>query len=1095
MELVKKVEINDEEINSYPEDTLEQLKERIAVHFDTLPRFLSEIKNDRVHLLEKMVDETNKSTFKKFLKTAIDYFTVRSIAEVWLLKDKENEEQKFLNYQEMKEEVKDQLDIDEYIKNIKKHKKEIEQEKRILKEKIKEKDKIYTKIIEREEQPYIPFIKKGYSLLLQTTIVNRSLDFIFNEMECTDNVPYFCYKNLCKIKKTFSIDKAKKWNETYDDRILLKIKSESGFVDGFFILKDENLQFIIDSTIGTIDSIKSIVSEVVEEITFTEQSETNIRGLIIFPKQYIIKFIMSDLIMNNKNISFFLSVDEKDKATTKKTGLLLKYKGGGINRDSSCNMICKEINRNDIDTKELFKYDKEKTTKEGEKFVRISISNFKDIATVNRFIYLFSKILTIYKEEEKPIISEYKKFIPDIKSFITLDNVIVEKKETLQQKAPLVFSSNCTRRCGKQRLPVILSTDEIEQLDKSDEYKKYITYPKENHFDTITFDNEDIEREYKTQYNYYCGGNSEFPYIGLVERKDNDEDDENYHHYIPCCYKTESKAKTNLDEYFFGKGDKNSKLNQLVIKTIHRLLNPSLSYTKKNLGFIPLNLRFFFQTFYVGDTECEFLRMSAIEKSNSSFHSFLSCVQTATKKNITIKEFYIALQENYDIDLDEMEKLFRDENIYMDPRRWIRLLEFYYQCNIVVFSYHNNNNHFATYVQPRYKGAYLQYEPLYENTIYILENHEYNKVRCELLIMKKDNKFTYMFNHKVNKFITQFYLEPSKKKLIKYSKIPPSNFVYKFQIVDSYNKTRGFITESDIVLLCDPIPPINLPLKSIDTIDIENNIKNKELRGFLKKLHLDEPHIKNILEFKYGMFTIKIKDEKVDLLKDTINEYINIKKISHILGEYFIYRFSCFCFEKTYTEYTIENIKEFIDNFVKVTSDVSYKILPSSLIKEKRMKTYGYINDEKKIIIENNETLKRLICLLRLCISNNIKKVETYCTKKEFDYFYESITDFKKSETSYLFYLSDIVNIQIINPIVYSTFQPFSYYYLRFENKLFFVEEIKDMNIVKTKIEKCGSFIEYDTHFKIVNKSSKITENIFRYITISDKEVQQLILI
>ena len=231
-------------------------------------------------------------------------------------------------------------------------------------------------------------------------------------------------------------------------------------------------------------------------------------------------------------------VDEKDKATTKKTGLLLKYKGGGINRDSSCNMICKEVNRNDIDTKELLKYDKEKITKEGESFIRISISNFKDVVTVNRFIYLFSKILSIYKEQEEEIIKDYKKFIPDIKSFIKLDNVILEKKETLKQKVPLVFYSNCTRRCGKDRLPVILSTDEIEQLNKSDEYKKYFIYPKENHFDTIIFDNEDIEKEYKTRYHYYCK-NPEFPFIGIVERKNN-EGDENYHHYIPCCYKTES---------------------------------------------------------------------------------------------------------------------------------------------------------------------------------------------------------------------------------------------------------------------------------------------------------------------------------------------------------------------------------------------------------------------------------------------------------------------------------------------------------------------------------------------------------------------------
>ena len=71
MEFVKKIEINDEEIDTFNEDTIEQFTERVAVHFNTLPRFLSkisEIKNDNVYLLEKMIDETSKKSFKSFLK-------------------------------------------------------------------------------------------------------------------------------------------------------------------------------------------------------------------------------------------------------------------------------------------------------------------------------------------------------------------------------------------------------------------------------------------------------------------------------------------------------------------------------------------------------------------------------------------------------------------------------------------------------------------------------------------------------------------------------------------------------------------------------------------------------------------------------------------------------------------------------------------------------------------------------------------------------------------------------------------------------------------------------------------------------------------
>ena len=147
------------------------------------------------------------------------------------------------------------------------------------------------------------------------------------------------------------------------------------------------------------------------------------------------------------------------------------------------------------------------------------------------------------------------------------------------------------------------------------------------------------------------------------------------------------------------------------------------------------------------------------------------------------------------------------------------------------------------------------------------------------------------------------------------------------------------------------------------------------------------------------------------------------------------------------------------------------------------MKKAGYVNDENKIIVENNETLKRLICLLRLCIMNYIKKVETYCEKQEFYSFYDSITDYKQTDKSRLFYLSDIITFQNVKHIVYSTLQPLSSYYFIFRGKIVFVEEV-------TSIENDSKFLEYDKNFKIINQSVDTKEdtlNIKRYVNVNDK--------
>jgi hypothetical protein len=1093
MEHNKKI-INGEEIESFPEDTLYQFINRVAVHFKTLPRFMSLIKDDNVFLLERMVKRTTIPTFKEFFEENKENFPDPSIvAELWLINDKESDSQKFLEYEEMKSLLKKtSLDVDEYIKNISEKKAKLKKEKSDLKDIVEEQDEIYKQIMDQTIPTNIQFIPKGHTVSLDTSITDRSLDFIFNSIECTENIPFFSYKNFCKIKTYFSLEKAKEWTEKEEDdekedKILLKIKIANNFLNGYLSLKDELLQFTIDSTIGSIDSIKDNVSEIFPKaISFKNERKLNIRGLIMFPGEQFLKFVMSDMIMNNKITSLFVSVDEKDKATTKKTGLLLKYRGGGDGgKDSSCNVISKKVIQNDIDSKELLQADKDKKIKIGDNFVRISVTNFKDTSSIDRFIFIFSKILALYKENEEEIIYDYKQFIPDIKSFIKKENEITQKKETIKDKAPYVFSSNYTRCCERDRLPLLLKKDEI---DKSDE-DKYMKFPKDDHFDGMTFDNTDVENKYKEQFYYYCPDNADdkkepnkrgkvsknYPYIGLVERNNNCKDD--YYKYMPCCFETKQGTEKNINDYFLGKKEKKQRSNQQILKTIHHLLHPS-TLSKKNLGDIPLNLKYFFQTFYKDETECEVLRMGAIRNSSdSNAHSFLSCVKTATGKNIPIKKFYVALQENYDLSIDEMGQMFKDKNVYMDPRRWIRLLEYYYECNIVVFSYRNNSNYSATYIEPRHKGPYLQYKPLYRETIYILENHD-NEIRCELLVKKNGETCTYLFPHKKEHFITQFYLEQSTKNVLRYSKRPPPTLHYKGQILDSFNKTRGFVTDKDIVLLCDPIPPLDLPVVDNDEIFIENDPKIVKTEKLFSNINEDGKE-----DITYDMFTIKIRKGGEHV--DTIDNYIIVKKIAHVLGEYFIYRYSCFCKEKKYKEYTIQSIKEFIDENVILSDETfPYKITRSSLINDKLMRKAGFVNDENKIIVENNETLKRLICLLRLCIMNYIKKVQTYCEKQEFYSFYESITDYKKTDKSRLFYLSDIITFQNVKHIVYSTLQSFSSYYFIFRGKIVFVEEVSEIQNNGNK------FLQYDKNFKIINQSIDTKEDTIdanRYINVNDK--------
>ena len=61
------------------------------------------------------------------------------------------------------------------------------------------------------------------------------------------------------------------------------------------------------------------------------------------------------------------------------------------------------------------------------------------------------------------------------------------------------------------------------------------------------------------------------------------------------------------------------------------------------------------------------------------------------------------------------------------------------------------------------------------------------------------------------------------------------------------------------------------------------------------------------------------------------------------------------------------------------------------------MKKCGYFKNDK-IIVKDNETLKRLICLLRLRIMNSLNEVQNYYKSNEFFHFYKDISDFNSNQ-------------------------------------------------------------------------------------------------
>jgi len=966
-------------IPSFYEDT-NDFRNRIAYEFKTLPYLMSEINDNKVILLEEFIKEY-KGTFENFIKwlkqNKFPDLRLEFIVKLWIFYKKEDaseEHLEFINFKKFLESsdlsifkdsknfLKD-FDIVEFSKQ--KNFKQLEKLKIDFNKKVERIESIYKKIEKTKESTSTIFKKNNFTCYYKTTITGVSLDYIFNLIKCNVKIQ-FCSLNIpdkqsvCKIYENFKVngttcefgeckdsiigskycikhdDFLKKWNLRYPSNILLKIENN---INCMFFLEEERLHFIISFDTITFE-IKDYIGDIFTIPIVIEKidKEDDICGVCYFPNQLFNKYILSDLIMNDPNVSKFICVDESQFTGTLKSYLLLKFKGS-----EKCHLFLSKK----VTGKEKFLRDYEEPEfKINSYYSEIRLFNFKSIEQVDLFKSLISKFFTIYHEREQSIFREYEKFFS--KGEFILKDVSEEKEES--SKLSPDFGPGYKRMCKIDRKPSIIHESKLGTMQ---EYKDYIRFPKE---------------EEGKQFCYYCK-HEKYPFIGLMENTNADTQ----HDFVPCCFQKENK---NVNVYYLDEEKKTKTPTNYIIQTLHRLLK------EDTFGTISPTLELFLYNFY--DKRHKFYR-KGVEDGK---HSFLSCIKMATKKREKIDRFEVASQENTDLTIEEMKQLFTDKDTYLDPRRWIRLLEYFYKCNIYVFIGNVNSK----LMIPFHKGPYLQYKKMYEKNVIIIEH---DKKVCELVLMEIDGEKKYIFEGDFSLHLTQFYLTPRKKPLIKFVNYPSNLETYSYQILDSYKKTRCLVTSQDVFLDCDPIPPLNLPLYKR-----KPNKEENQLEVFRKN-----------------------------------------RKIASILGEIFIYMFSRFAYFKK-TLNTIELIRDFIKENVMILKTF-YKILDSSIINSESFEKAGYIKSDKLIVSDEN-TLKRLICLLRLRIVNNFSQIVEYHKRKELLHFYDHISDYS-SQSNIICYTTDICKLQYFSNIVFREFQSFSKYYICFDGKLFLSEIIKKL--------------------------------------------------
>lgn len=811
----------------------------------------------------------------------------------------------------------------------------------------------------------------------------------------TFDVPFASYKNIYKIYKDFkpSIDYVIDINIA----ISLKININEKLYN-VYIQVDENDKIIITFLLitGDFDLIfPSFMKIFKNEIGIIMDNDviTEIDALIQVKNVLFNRYIFSDLIMNNDYFSTFISTDDLSYlATTTFKSLKIKflYTNDKIRVTKDESMIYED-------------------------YTLIQLSKFKT-SDFEKFTEIFGRLFTIYNNERTKISQIYSKLTDDflctdISMKTILDENIHKKCLKIQttrlknydeffdkpttygsyvniiknaylkdvKRRVSKFSNRYTRQCIKGRRPVLLNKD----IDVVKTKRNSMKFPR------------DGDEE------YICSGDT-YKYIGLVtDNKDNIAG--------PCCYtKNQDYESSLLRQYNEGKD-----IQKKVDKTFYtKFVKIS---AEGSLGILPSKIEEFFRLsntnenfdyFCIGSTkntnsfiECVINAIINIDVHKNSIKNKEFKIGSNVKFNYmntgiyidgnvfrkistntwTIKISEISLQnnmtnlcilirsqfnnetcasyikqENYSIDVQQIQKNIDNINLYFEPSLYTRLLEMLYSVNITVFSNKNDGD----IVKPSFKNVFYKQQTNYQKNIFILEIEDTSGYKnCELIFRVSNTKTkrsvfiddSYVKNiDYINSQIFQSYL--------------PHTYNYKFdtsiftiigQVVDDYGKTRKILIDYKGYIIFihtnQPIQP--LFVKIID--DIEYKIDIKVINDFKATLNVLKED-SNKIDFIIDDITCYINKQNTIQKQSMIEQFNKINFNYIIIVEIFFSMFKKFVKDDFVDIKDIKDIDKYITKFIK------------NFVKIDKTFIYNDINIiDGKLILNDVETLKRLIFVLK----------------------------------------------------------------------------------------------------------------------------------
>lgn len=841
-----------------------------------------------------------------------------------------------------------------------------------------------------QDTEHTAFELEKTKFVFRLDIDNMNLIGLFNLIELNPNVPFMNYKDLYKIMNDFRIPTG--WTESdTTESIMLKVSkhpllpgvtTDEDYLTVFISNELSVSVFMEDKDSMTAADIATRISETIQhsgDVVPVDIRESKVNGQFTFPSHAFNQFVFADMVMNDTIFSSVMTIDERRRATKRSDALYAMFEDEGIGQ------VRITITEKVGDTPDSV-------------YTRVKVVSADNVASATKFQAVFSKLMTVYNNKYEEIVSAYREFIPDFA--VTKERVvkISSKKNRLKDIAPEVFAIGYPPLCSKQ--PTILTDAEAEEAKRKG--LQVMVFPKPG----LAI----------KQRNYVCDY-SAAKYPGL---RTNPLANKDVLPFLPCCYGKNQRdtERSKYRQYFYDEESAAETAKQQNIIITNKFLNENA------YGSIPEGVERLLKSFS-DDQKIVFRRKGV----GGGQKSLLQCVLHALKsdKDLTAElerigksdHIFVGRQEMYESNVADISESLVPSEKYLDPQLFVSILESFYGCNIFVF----NRDAMSL---PR------NLESFYKNKIsgpsIIVYEHRggtadrSDNPRCELIIARKETgrktsgeRLIFEMEESVSTGLQDVF-ESVQDSFALTKRVPDIIFPRDVegvvdQTIDAKGKCRSVSLihkKKTITVLTSPVQPLPVQERSSSTrlgptttLEVAQQFIQDEGLRILTQ-YADNGLLKELI-CEWGVLVVSIpilgsSDPLPDIAfsnfhmvcsetgTSELDKYAIHSRRAHILTEYTRWLFAHFV--DAHDSGVL--FETFANERIHIQPNFPYAHVPQAFSMTSGVMANG------KLVVESEETLKRLIFQLRVFAIRHTATLRTYHTQTYIPNYYNELSDFEQ---------------------------------------------------------------------------------------------------